>query len=189
MPDGGAERRTGLAPTSAEAFIAKARRRVIEGPARVTATRPTKNGPSAERLETPRAARGRFGKLPKDRLRYDGGEWSMVPAEWFDARFSLMELAILIFVLAGTGEGPHVFMREIEKRFGICRQTAARHLSALVGQYIAEEKPRSGKGRFKGTRYTVLKQPATEQPATEPTGDGTTGDGNKPPILKTPIHM
>ena len=114
-----------------------------------------------QRWQAPGHAPGQFGRCA-ERLTLppcgaSGRAGRIVRREWFDARFTLNGLAALIFLRAGTGR-PAAFLRELQARFGWCRQTAADAVAELCAMGVLERvEVRAADGTFKATIYRPLK--------------------------------
>ena len=84
----------------------------------------------------------------------EDGDGRVVKRDWFDGRFTIAELASLLFVRAGTGKGNQVYAREVAGRFGWSRPTAAEALASLCKRGLIDStKSRKGDGTFSGVTY------------------------------------
>lgn len=113
----------------------------------------------------------------------------LVPREWFDGRFSLSELAALIYIQAGTEKGGRPYVREIADRFGWSRQKTAKVVGALVEKGHLKELPdqRHG-GRFAGVRFDLANRKTVDLRRVRKSSNGTTGNGKSGNILRTSLH-
>ena len=125
-----------------------------------------------QRWQVPGHAPGQFGRCA-ERLTLppcgaSGRAGRIVRREWFDARFTLNDLAALIFLRAGT-ERPAAYLRELQARFGWCRQTAADAVAELCAMGVLERvEVRAADGTFKATIYRPLKAKAARSEDTAP---------------------
>ena len=152
----------------------------------------------------------RFG-YARDRviLPYGGG-YKHVRRQWFDGRLSVGALAAYLFIRAGTGKGPFTYTREVAKRFGWSRPTAAAAIHELrhAGMVQRHER-RNASGKFDGVCYDAVRlappppsaaasssrlaDPLSTGPATGFTGDGHNGSTLKKisyhKLQKNPVHV
>lgn len=90
-----------------------------------------------------------------------GNAGRMVCRSWFDGKHSVEELALLIYVRAGTRAGAP-YLREVVDRFGWSKPTALKHLKALRDAQLIERYDHREAGRFVGHRYKMVRLDADQ---------------------------